>query len=106
MITEKELIDPVEVEIHGKQFIIGHVPAFEADGMYDKIYENKGVAPEDVKLKLLSFVFAKTERGNVNLDKKVLIDEYVKPWAVFRKLVNKCIDVNFDFLEDGATSQV
>lgn len=105
MITERELIDPKEVEIEGMKFLIGRVPAFEADGLYDKIFANKGVTPEDVKLRLLSYVIAKTSRGDVNLDSKTLIEQFVPKWSMLRKLINKCVDFNFDFLEDGVTSQ-
>lgn len=105
MVTERELIDPVEVTIDGIKFVIGHVPAFEADGLYDKLFANKGVPPEDVKRRLLSFVILKSDKGSVNLDNEAIVNEYIKKWGTLRKLINKCIDTNFDFLEDGATSQ-
>lgn len=105
MITERELIDAEKVEIEGNTFLIGHVPAFEADGLYDKIFANKGVATDDVKHRLLAHVIMKTPQGDVNLDSEVIINQFIKKWSIIRKLINKCIEVNFDFLEDGATSQ-
>ena len=106
MITDKkELIDAKSETIDGQVFTYGRIPAFDAAGLYDRIVDNKGIIPQDVKLKMLSFCFVDTEKGQVLLDKETLVNAYVKKFQTLHTLVDNIFEYNFGFFGDGSDSQ-
>lgn len=105
MITSRnEMIDPQEVVIDGCKFVISRLPAFDAAPVYDRIVQNRGTIPQDDKLALLSHCIIVTDKGDVVLDKSILINTYIKKWQTLNALIDKVFDLNFGLPESGNAS--
>lgn len=105
MITPKEFIDPRQVEIDGQKFIVSRLPAFDAAPVYDAIVANKGLIPQEEKLKLLSRCAVITDKGEVVLSMAALVNEYIKTFQTLYKLLDEAFKLNFSFSGDGNHSQ-
>lgn len=105
MIDPKDFLDPVDIEINGQKFKYSRIPAFYAADIYDEIIANKGVIPQNTRLKILERCAVETDKGIVSLDKPVLVNEYVKHFQTLRTLMDKMIEYNFGFFPDESNSQ-
>lgn len=104
MITKEEFIDAKDVEIDGQKFTISRLPAFDAAPVYDKIVQERGVIPQNEKLALLSRCSVQTDKGDVILDKPILINTYIKKFQTLQKLIDEVFELNFGSSGSGSPS--
>ncbi len=104
------LLEPKEIEIDGKVFIISKFPAiagreiitqYPISGL-PKIGEYK--VNEQIMLKLMSYVAVSINSQPLQLTTQVLIDNHVGSWETLAKLEIAMIEYNVSFLENGRAS--
>ena len=106
------LLEPKQIEIDGKSFIISKFPAVagrEIISQYPltglpKIGEYK--SNEEIMFKLMNFVGVPIKDSNLPLllTTKALIDNHVPSWESLAKLEWSMIEYNVSFLEQGRVS--
>lgn len=107
------MIDPKEIEINGRKYILHkfgavagrHIVTQYPIANIPKIgnYE----ASQELMEKLMSFVTVKLENGNeIALETAALIDNHVPDAVTLIKLEKAMMQYNFDFLADGEISRI
>lgn len=109
--NEKKLLDPKEVEIDGKKFIISKFPAFagrEIIMSYPKTHLFATADVEQIKktvMKLMSYVAIKTDDGRIiRLETEALIENHCNtefPTETLAKIEAKMLEYNFSFFQNG-----
>ena len=115
--NEFKLLQPKEVKVDGKTYIISKIPAFQAreimvkyipthlmniNGDYEKIKE--------LVLKLMSYVAVKvdykkedgtTDTRTIRLETETLINNHCPTWETLCNIESLMIDYNTSFFKDG-----
>lgn len=105
---KSSLIEPKEVEVDGKKYIISKIPAFQAREIMVKYVPthlmNMNSDYEKIKeviLKLMNFVAVNVEGKEIRLSTETLIDNHCTSWETLVKLEAQMIDYNTSFFKDG-----
>lgn len=109
--NETKLLEPKEVEIDGKKFIISKFPAFvgrEIIMNYPKTHLFASSDTEQIKntiLKLMKYVAVKTQDERiVRLETETLIENHCNtefPTETLAKIEVKMLEYNFSFFQNG-----
>lgn len=102
------LLEPKEIEINGYKFIISKMPCTVAQevifnlptGLIPIISEFK--KSEEQAFKMLAYCErVYTDKNNVPLKSKAIIDNHVPDFDTLIKLEYECLNYNFDFFGNG-----
>jgi len=105
------MIEPKEIEIDGKKYIISKFPAIAGREIVAK-YPMTALPKvgdyqlnEEAMLKLMSYVAIEIKDGHkINLITKALIDSHVTSWEVLAKLEIAMMQYNVSFFPQGRIS--
>jgi hypothetical protein len=105
------MLEPKEIEIDGKTFIISKFPAVAGREIVTQ-YPISGLPKlgeykqnEAIMLKLMAFVSVKTPSGTTYpLSTQTLIDNHVGSWEVLAQLEIAMMEYNCSFFGDGRAS--
>lgn len=104
------LLEPKEIEMEGKVFILSKFPAIAGreilvnwvgTGM-PKIGDYK--KNEEIMLKLMNYVAVETGDIKQRLSNQTMIDNHVKSWEILVKLELAMIEYNCSFFQNGLAS--
>lgn len=107
------LIQPQQVELDGKTYIISKIPATDAreiitqylPSAMPKLGEYK--RNEELMYKLMAFVAVITDSGaELILNSKTLINNHVESWETLLRLEAKMMEYNCSFFRDGRISGI
>lgn len=108
MENEEKLLEPKEVEIDGKKFVLSKFPAFDGREIilhYAKAHilnMNDVQKQEDIVIKLMNFVAIKLEDGRqVRLSTKALINNHLPGWETLAKIEAEMMTYNCSFFQNG-----
>jgi hypothetical protein len=104
------MIQPIELELEGKTYILSKFPAVAGREIIAKYpvanmpkLGEYGVS-EETMLKLMSFVWVKTDGEPIKLATKALVDNHVPSWEVLAKLEWSMMEYNCSFFQNGKVS--
>lgn len=103
MITPYEqILEPTELIIGEKKFILGTIPAFYAQGLCGQIMTNSiSNLPADTVRGILKYVFVELNGQYLSLDSDVIINQHCPSLLDLYTIQTKQIEKNFGFLFDG-----
>lgn len=108
MENEEKLLEPKEVEIDGKNFIISKFPAFDGREIilhYAKAHilnMNDVQKQEDIVIKLMNFVAVKLEDDRIlRLSTRALINNHLPSWETLAKIEAEMMTYNCSFFQNG-----
>lgn len=105
------MIEPKEIEIRGKKFIISKLPATVGREVLFK-YPTSNIpkigdyaVSQEIMLKLLSYTaIVLPDGGNIELKTQSLVDNHVPDAQTLILLEKEMFMYNFDFFQDGTAS--
>lgn len=104
------MIEPKELELEGKTYILSKFPAIAGREIIAKYpvanmpkLGEYGVS-EETMLKLMAFVAVKTEGEPIKLTTRALVDNHVPNWEVLAKLEWAMMEYNCSFFQNGKVS--
>lgn len=104
------MIEPKELEIDGKVFILSKFPAITGREIIAKYpvanmpkLGDYGVS-EETMLKLMAFVAVKTDGEPIKLVTRALIDNHVPSWETLAKIEWSMMEYNCSFFQNGKVS--
>lgn len=104
------LIEPKEIEVDGKEYIISKFPAIEGREII-AMYPLSGLPKigdyqknQEVMLKLMSYVAVKVGEIIMPLNNNKLVNSHVKSWETLGKLEIKMMEYNCSFFQVGRIS--
>jgi hypothetical protein len=104
------LLEPKEVEINGKMFVLSKFPAIAGREIICK-YPLSGVPKlgeyavnEETMLKLMSYVGVPSNDRPLQLTTKALIDNHVGNWETLVQVEWAMLEYNCSFFQDGRIS--
>lgn len=104
------LIEPKEVEVCGKKFIISKIPAVQGRKI-TAVYLASNIpklgeyaASEEIMLELMCFVGVPIENGVLPLNQRALVDNHVKDWEMLVRLEAVMMEYNCRFLQGERVS--
>lgn len=104
------MIEPKELELEGKTYILSKFPAIAGREIIAKYpvanmpkLGEYGVS-EETMLKLMSFVAVKTDGEPIKLTTRALVDNHVPNWEVLAKLEWSMMEYNCSFFQNGKVS--
>lgn len=104
------MIEPKELELEGKTYILSKFPAIAGREIIAKYpvanmpkLGDYGVS-EETMLKLMAFVAVKTDNGEIKLTTRALIDNHVTSWEALAKLEWAMMEYNCSFFQNGKAS--
>lgn len=107
-LTLNDLLEPKEIEVDGKKFIISKFPAFtgrEIILQYSKIHllnSNDSDKMKEIVVKLMNFVAVTLPDGRlIRLSTETLIDNHVPSWETLVKLEAQMMTYNCSFFQNG-----
>lgn len=108
MENEEKLLEPKEIEVDGKKYIISKFPAFDGREIvlhYTKAHLlniNSVEKQEEVVIKLMNFVAVVLEDGRqLRLSTRALINNHVPSWETLTKLEAQMMTYNCSFFQNG-----
>ena len=108
--TCDNFIEPNELSVNGRDFLISRIPAFSAKVVYDELIDKlrdegdlgKTRLSERSVREILKFVGVKSDVGNyIAIDSNAVIDKYLGNYFDLLTVQVKMVDYNFSFLTDG-----
>lgn len=107
------LLEPKDITVDGKAFIISKFPAMSGREIITK-YPLSGIPKigdysvnEETMLKLMSFVAVPINGGNpLPLSTKMLIDNHMKDWEMLVKVEMAMLEYNCSFFQNGRISSL
>lgn len=104
------MIQPLDIEIDGKTYILSKFPAVAGREIIAKYpvanmpkLGDYGVS-EETMLKLMAYVAVRTDGGELKLSTRALVDNHVPSTIALIKLEYEMIKYNFGFFLDGKAS--
>ncbi len=101
------MLEPKEIEIEGKTYIISKFPAVAGREILAK-YPTSGLPKigdyainEETMLKLMCYVAVPQEHGPLKLTNRALIDNHVKSWEALAKIEIAMMEYNCSFFQNG-----
>jgi len=108
---DPKLIDPKQIEIDEKQFIISKFPAVAGREIISK-YPLSAVPKlgdyavnEETMLKLMAYVAVEKDGRTMGLSNKALIDNHVGSWETLAKIEMAMLEYNCSFFQNGRISR-
>ena len=104
------LIQPQDIEIDGKMYIISKFPAVAGREIIAK-YPLSGLPKlgdysvnEETMLKLMRYVAVPKENGMLILNNRALVDNHVDSWETLAKIEMAMMEYNCSFFQNGRIS--
>jgi len=96
------LIEPKEIDIDGKKFIISKFPAVQGREIIAN-YPLTGMPKknEEIMLKLMSYVAVPLESGHMTLGNEKAINSQISSWEILMKLEIEMMEYNCSFFQRG-----
>jgi hypothetical protein len=101
------VIDPKEIEINGKNFILSKFPAIAGREIVAK-YPLSGLPKlgdyavnEETMLKLMAYVAVDTGGQKLPLTTRALVDNHVGDWETLAKVEMAMLEYNCSFFQNG-----
>lgn len=105
------LLDPSELIIDGKRFILSKFPAVQGREIIAKYPASNlpkigdYAVSEEIMLKLMNFVGVELAQGNIQrLSTRGLIDSHCETWEVLAKIEMAMMEKNCSFFRNGTLS--
>lgn len=105
------MIEPKDIEIDGKSYVISKFPAVAGREIIAK-YPLSGLPKlgdyavnEETMFKLMAHVGVRQDHGILQLSNRALIDNHVRSWETLAKLEVAMMEYNCSFFQNGRVSR-
>jgi len=98
----EQIIEPTEIVLGDKKFVLGKIPAFYAQGLCGQIMHSSiANLSADTVRGILKYVYVELNGKYMPLDSDIMVDQHCPDLFNLYTLETKQIEKNFGFLFDG-----